>query len=559
MKKLLLVIVGVLFFVLQYLTPMLSDDLCTYVAIMEHSNPLSIVWKNYFSTVPCGAGNRFAMYATWYFIYYFPYIVFSFVNTIIFVYVLHEILFFAKVSCRVWILALTTSIFIMLRYETCLWNAGATSYLWSIAMSFVFLRFFLSHWGHERFRLQLLWFLPLGFVLAGWHELVSLSVSAVICIYWLERIWRKDFYIDGQFILSLGFGLGALAILLSPCVIARAGGGDYFIANHPFYYTIARKGMVIFRCTLANPLFLVSFIFLPIVFVKRNLRAKVSHGDVYLFLLFLMLVASTCLLADGLGRTNYFVTVISLVAGFRLLSLCFNFNSLAIKGLTIIIGSLTVTMVIVTYYATITINKQIEQHVSKWLDNPLHVAQLIETSKQSILTSIFHRAVTPASAYKWGYGESWTNGIFAKYHKKPYCIGIDNFLYENLYSKDLFCNEGHALNICGTTWFADDKQDILVFPITKVSQIPSHRTNIVVRYKVKPSALGVIDRLKKRIFREGWAEFSLQSPELEMRAEPALAWFYLPTFHNLGYIIVRHNHHIPRSNIRAIEIIESDK
>lgn len=576
LKVLLWGAVAAFFFLIQLLTPLLADDFCTYQlmqaqlgegtlgswesllnlkTLFSHTlNTIQETWNGWWSGP--GAVNRFTIYFFSYLLTILPDSLFALINTFCWLLLIAGSLHFSSVSKRWYWPSVFLCVFAIFRSETCVWRSGAESYLWAAVLTLLFVKIFVSALGQRRTTIQLLWkhtlLIPIAFILAGGHELLALSTSAVLCVYWVERLIRRRFYIDGQFMLTIGFGLGSLAVLLAPVVINRAGGVGFFTPDAQLLYSVARKAAAFLRCVYSNPLILGALMLSAVILHKPTFRRRLSHADVYTIVGFFFVLASTALLTDGSGRRNWFVAISGTIAFLRLMPICVAPSVLSKRMyLTVHCVSiiLTFTMLATTLAQTIVKNRSRDVSIRDWLMDENGVARLPDEPATPV--GVFDRSYDSEQSFSWG--EPWHNLGVAQYYGRPHLIALDKRLYVDLYEQDRLCIPSNRLNVQNRDWYADKSLDVLISPLPPNTAIPAD-SKIVVRYAVHPRQTDIGTRLKHRILRKGWAPFSLQNPEDEMRSEPPLPWFILPAKSGQKYLIVRHNHFIDRNNIKSIDI-----
>lgn len=279
----------VAFFALTALTPIFADDFGNLAGFYRHA-PLSPgqapTWRTFFG-VPDLLGNLLALtWAHWNgetgrFAAAFllrltagmPHWAFAMLNATAWVVLWGAVCRLCGVARRWEPLVLALGFVVALSMDACLWMAGACNYLWPMAWtSALACAFPARRLGESVFARRNLWMvalLPLGFVAAGGHELLAVPVCLGLTFYWVREMALGRFAVTGRLLLTVGFGLGALAVVFAPGSIERAGGGAFFMPDAQFLFSVARKGMAYLRCCVANPLLPVVTVLSAVAAIRR--------------------------------------------------------------------------------------------------------------------------------------------------------------------------------------------------------------------------------------------------------------------------------------------------
>lgn len=441
-----------------------------------------------------------------------------------------------------------------LTQDACLWLSGACNYLWPMALMAATADLFVRPRLVESvFSWRTAWMvvlLPLGFVTAGGHELLSVSACLCLTVYWLREIVGGRFAVNGRLLLTVGLGVGTLAVVFAPGTLGRAGGVSFFAPDAQLLYSFARKGMAYLRCGMANPLLFAVTVVSVAAIVWRG-RVHVSGRTWWMLLFGWIMVAVTCALSDGNVRTGWPAAVCALAMAVALA------RDLAPQAwgrwrvpVTTVASALALAVVGVTLANSVAFLRLAAGTLQAWRENPHHVALLPEAKKVCDVPW-FDRTWRFDVLVGWGLGEPWTNPHVARFYGKPFCLVAEPTVWEGLYLRDTFCVPGNRLP-CG--WYARTDADVLVLPLPEESPLkPGAGVEGKPIYKDVPPPFSAVERIRKRILREGWASFSLQSPDEEMQRGASLNGYVLPTPHG-RYLVLRHNRNIPRASIVSIAV-----
>lgn len=443
-----------------------------------------------------------------------------------------------------------------LTQDACLWLSGACNYLWPMAwMVAAALLFVRPRLGERVFAWRNAWMaalLPLGFVAAGGHELLSVSACLALTVYWLREIAKGRFAVNGRLLLTVGLGLGALAVVFAPGTLTRAGGAAFFAPDAQLLYSIARKGMAYLRCGMANPLLFAVTAGTVVVVVWRR-RFSLPERAWWVLLVGWSMVVVTCALSAGGDRTAWPASVCALAMAVVLARHLAPWAWMRWRvPVTLAVSLLAVAVVGVTAANNMAMSRAADAVIRAWRDNPQHVAVSPEVRKVCA-ASWLDRSWELRTLVGWGMGEPWTNPSVARFYGKPFFILAEPAVWEGLYLRDTLCVPQNRLP-CG--WYARADADVLALPLPEGSMLrPGTRVSGKPTYADVPPPLSVVARLRKRILREGWASFSLISPEQEMQQGSPLTGYVLPTPHG-RYLVLRHNRNIPRESIADIQVSE---
>lgn len=437
------------------------------------------------------------------------------------------------------------------------WLAGIVNYLFAAVFALLFVRLFLwSRMGETCLQARNWFFVlivPLAFVLAGGHEQLSITICLTLAVYWLgEWFVKRRFTLNGRLLLSIGFGLGALAVALAPSTLSRASSTGLMVPEISTLFSILRKAKCIYRFCLDNPALPIAlaasfgFAFSRVFRRRFDVRAR----WILLFGWLLMLV--TCLLTDGKGRTGWFMSVASVL---MTVVAAREIPFFVRKGVRVTIATLVVFVAIGV--GAVTVSRTQHKAACHALD--------VEALKRSPNLLIAYRAdcVRPIllSWFDRSYGYLFTRGRprrwfgveTAQFYGLPSCIALPKEEIAFFSRLDLpDCLKRFALPHCAE-WAEVPDADLLFSRCEEVAfQHPGQLIYARPTYaKGEPHARD-LRWFWRRFTRRDWAAFSYVSPEDEMASNRLLAGFVLQTPTGF-YRILEHNHFIPRSRLLALK------
>jgi len=286
-------LIGVVFFFMNYFTPLYNDD-WHYCFIYGTHTPIKSVcdimisqYSHYFNV-----NGRFVPH---FFVQLFDGIlnkeVFNVVNTLVFMTFLYLISYLLKKEYKSYYvstsLALFLIFFLMPGFGFCfLWMSGACNYMWSATFIFVFIIMM-----KKGFKNKYLFALLFVFgIVCGWtHEAISLGVGLGYFTYFIFR--RKELNRSNIALLS-GFYIGVLLLVFSPASIHRALGKepvtfDCLSAMRKMFFSLSNMDN-----TRLLPILLISMLVFSVfnkkkvrIFLKSNIMEMSSLFFNFLFVL----------------------------------------------------------------------------------------------------------------------------------------------------------------------------------------------------------------------------------------------------------------------------------
>ena len=573
-------VVWVAVFVLTAMTPLLADDFPnlrgfyrlsplapgqfptweTFVGVPDFwGNLFRLTWEHW-----SGAGaslvdntGRFAAAFLLRFLVGMPHWLFAALNATVWVWLTWCVWRLGGRSRR-WLGATAAAMLVFaLNWDACLWVSGACNYLWpmawTLALALLFLR---PRLGESVFVWRNVWMvslLPLGFLAAGGHELIDLPICLTLTVYWLREMARGRFTINGRLLLTVGFGLGALAVVFAPAALGRAGNLRNFFPEGEVLVPAARAMMATARCAVANPL-LVAMAGVTVVALVWRRRLALSERAWWTLLAGWLTVALTGLLSDGRARAAWPAAV----AGLLMVQTALPAVRRVPWGRWR--GRLTATLVALAGRAvaraggmTALRTAVLGRAVAAWRANPDCVMRE-PTVRVWRPLAWFDRTWLPSFFLEWGGGEESCNTpAVAWFYGKPFCLLLDADTWTLLYERDAFIAPENRL-ACPGAWYTRADADLVVAPLPKGTSLRPGTTLLVIpTYRDAPAPLSPLEVIRSRILRRGWAEFSEISPEQEMASGYRLWGFVLGTPHG-DYVVARHNRAISREKIAELRI-----
>lgn len=302
----LLVVIGFWFFVLNWNTPFMHDDLAYHFFYDSNSaierptsEPITSFWQifpsmwNHYNAV----NGRFTSH---FIIQLFCGLigkgVFNIFNTFIFILFCDlSVILSAGTRKLLPLTIVIASVMFLLPFpgQTMLWLTGSVNYLWSATFSLIIL-WLLQNAGNRSFIVTLLLFFFAIF--AGWmNESISFGIGGGLIIYFF--IHRERFVGRTRWMV-LGYLTGCLLILLSPGTMNRAASGEINTELTVLQMVSSRLIDSVFLLK-GLPIISIAFLILILACFKR-FRFLVNDGT--LFILSFLVTALFCFL---LGLTDH--------------------------------------------------------------------------------------------------------------------------------------------------------------------------------------------------------------------------------------------------------------
>lgn len=223
-----LLLIGIAFWVLNYLTPEYNDDY-SYKFVWGNEKPIESIgdifvsqYNHYFSM-----NGRSIVH---FFVQLFTGIlgkgVFNIINTIVFLsFVCIITRFYSKITPSN-LLFIFSIIFLLypIISETALWMTGSINYMWTSTFVCMFLYMIEKHKGEKLCTKYILWSIPC--FLIGWtHEGLTFPLAVSLFIYVI--INYRTIYKQAIFPLIIGFIIGSLICSFAPGMANRASKSNY--------------------------------------------------------------------------------------------------------------------------------------------------------------------------------------------------------------------------------------------------------------------------------------------------------------------------------------------
>lgn len=574
------VAMGAAFFAISAMTPLLADDYLnieifyreaplapgqfptwgTYLGVPDFwGHLLRTTWEHWAGLSTCVSDNtgRFLAAFLLRFVTPMPHWFFVLLNVtmwLLFTWLAWRV---TGLSRRWWPAVASALVVFSLSTEACFWVAGACNYLWPatllLALTVLFLR---PRLGESVFAWRNAWMavlLPLGFVAAGGHELFAIPICLGLTVYWLREIVRGRFAINGRLLLTIGFGLGALAVVFSPAIMDRAKEAWRFSTGFDGVWIFPlRWGIAFFRSCGENPLLIGGVVLAAMALLTRRVRLSARAWWLTIFCFFA--AVTTVVLTDGAGRNGWVLTVFgTLAAGAMAPSVRWG----RVRAwVTPVLAALAVMTFAVTTVMLVRKNREAEALTADWLASSDGVTRML-TTKAPMGLVWFDRSWPLWILLEWGSGGTYNNDSLARFLGGERWQTLDDQVWENLYLRDLVCRPENRLLNCAGEWYAHPTLDLLVSPIPQEGAVACWRVIAKPTYRdVPPFTLW--DRLyTKFIDRSEWGAFSGVAPGHEMVMNRELFGCVLETLHG-RYVVIWHNHHIPREKLVSIEVIADE-
>ena len=574
------VAMGAAFFAISAMTPLLADDYLnieifyreaplapgqfptwgTYLGVPDFwGHLLRTTWEHWAGLSTCVSDNtgRFLAAFLLRFVTPMPHWFFVLLNVtmwLLFTWLAWRV---TGLSRRWWPAVAAALVVFSLSTEACFWVAGVCNYVWPatllLALTVLFLR---PRLGESVFAWRNAWMavlLPLGFVAAGGHELFAIPICLGLTVYWLREIVRGRFAINGRLLLTIGFGLGALAVVFSPAIMDRAKEAWRFSTGFDGVWIFPlRWGIAFFRSCGENPLLIGGVVLAAMALLTRRVRLSARAWWLTIFCFFA--AVTTVVLTDGAGRNGWVLTVFgTLAAGAMAPSVRWG----RVRAwVTPVLAALAVMTFAVTTVMLVRKNREAEALTADWLASSDGVTRML-TTKAPMGLVWFDRSWPLWILLEWGSGGTYNNDSLARFLGGERWQTLDDQVWENLYLRDLVCRPENRLLNCAGEWYAPPTLDFLVSPIPQEGAVACWRVIAKPTYRdVPPFTLW--DRLyTKFIDRSEWGAFSGVAPGHEMVMNRELFGCVLEMSHG-RYVVIWHNHHIPREKLASIEVIADE-
>lgn len=442
-----------------------------------------------------------------------------------------------------------------------LWLSGTANYLVPAVVTMGGVALFrCAKLGESVRAVRNLWMpvlLPVGVFLGGGHELISLPVCLTLAVYWTGRLVRRDLRVDGRLLLSVGYGIGSALLVFAPSTLSRAGGVAYFAPDAPLLYSAARKAMALIRCCTTNPLLVFALVGTALAIVNPNVRRRLPPSRGLMLAFGCALLVATCGLCDGRNRQGWPMSVAAMLMASALYAFfragrgrlaAFD----ASRAGTVFRAALCLVGVVVctcTCASTVRRARAFDAGLAQWKSDPCGVF-LLDGLAAVPRFGWFDRSFEGGAVF--GIGEPWHNPALARFHGRTVMVGLWEADRRILLDDPA---RGEPLPRV-PSWRATAGRDLLYsFTVPEEAAALPAGTPLTVQpsYADVPPRLGVFARLRNRMLREHWAPFSCAAPADEMNGGTPLRGFVMDTPHGRCCVVL-HNHHIPRANIRALEI-----
>ncbi len=346
-----------------------------------------------------------------------------------------------------------------------IWFAGSINYLWPFTFTLAtFLYIFRAEVLLQRLSIRTVWqllLLPFGFILAGGHELISIVACLLLAVYWLIRIKEKNFRIDGQFLLTFGYGLGALALVFAPASLHRATASGFLVFDVQVLYSVVQKGYGVYRFLCINPFAIVSVVVISLGFLfRRSVREKLDTGSRWLLLASIIGIFVTLIFLDTSKRTGWCATAMAFIACARILPSFFPRKFL--RGFSWVCYALCAVTVLATSYVLFGQRESLRRAVAEWRTSSGNIIRMPDKCAIPHMGFFVRDSQIPSIIY--GLGLPWINPQMAKFYGKDACIAVEDFLYDNLYLVDKVCLPSNKVENC-PGWYFVSGQRGLIFPL----------------------------------------------------------------------------------------------
>lgn len=415
--KLILVIIFLMIFVLNLLTPIIADDYSYSLALDDTKIDSLMDIINYQVWHYFNWGGRTIAHTVAQIFLPFPKIIFSFINSL--VYVLLIFLMYLHIKGKnkdkpLYLLIIHLSLWFLLPVfgQTCLWLVGSCNYLWTTTLILLFLRIYKKN-DKSSSVLKLVAIFFLG-ILAGWtNENTSAGLIAILLgNLIIDRITKKRKKISKMQLSGLiGVLIGFLIMILAPGNFVRTAEfkDDTFIL-----LKIIKRAIDI--TITAGSYLLPIIIFLVIALSIKIYNKKKIEEEAYVFIAGSLVAIYSMVLSPTFPTRSWTgVIVYQLIA---CLILFYNMDKIhKIYKYIIVDCCIIFSTIYITQYMDL--GKDINNLRSTWKDRISEIEKLDNNDKITFDKYIPYNSKNPA----WELSDlsvddtQWPNTAIAKYYK----------------------------------------------------------------------------------------------------------------------------------------------
>lgn len=444
-------------------------------------------------------------------------------------------------------------------WSTCAWLSGGCNYLTAAVAGCAAVGLFLRPRLQESvFAWRNLWFLalvPLGMLLAGWHEQLSVSLCLLMAVYWADAFFlKRRFAVDGRFLLSLGFGIGALIVVFAPGTSGRVAMVSFFTPEVSAAFSLARRLRCLARLVIANPAVLLAAAVSAGFVCSRRFRAKLDARSRWVLLAGWMMFLVTCLLTDGTQRRGWFAAVFSMMMTAVAIPLAL--TGIRASWRRAAGASVYALFAAVLAVTAVRVHEKSVAHAQDIAALKASPFCLVEyrpglKTRVPVLDRSADYPITP------GMPECWLRILPANLYGKEAMFafsreGIELFLRPDLPEAMKLT----ALAQCPGWSEIPGSDFIFARHADPATALMGERLNGFPVYEKVPVRHD-LNWLWRRFWKSDWADFSMMPPEDEMACDKPLVGFVILTPTG-AYDVLLHSRFIPRSRILSIRVEKVD-
>lgn len=326
--------IGICIFFSAYLTPLVADDIMYQMQYCHGFDSVNIGSCCEFATISSWFGNIWDVFGWHYqhengrFLLSIPLRVFAGIShywyacfiTALFLLFLNYLWLFSGLDRNFKPIIFGIGIFVLLEKEAVFWLAGGINYLFPVTCTMFLASRFCCEKSQgyvlSRKMISFWLLLPLSILMAGGHEIISVPVCLLLCVYWLRKIWtERRLPVDGRLLLTIGWGIGTVIMFLSPVSpLYRASAGS----SATFTYRILCLLGVLAHSSVGNPLFVIVLCWLA--YWGWRCPNKISGRVFWLVILFGFLFIFTVFFGNTSSRTVWPLNVVVVMVFFALMN-----------------------------------------------------------------------------------------------------------------------------------------------------------------------------------------------------------------------------------------------
>lgn len=494
-----------------------------------------------------------------------PHWLFSVLNGIVWSLLLYGIGKLMKLSFRQFIVMAFASFALLLNYDATLWLVGSIAYLWPVTWTVWAVVAFTMPWMKKSalsLRGAWLWVgLPIAFVVAGGHELISAAIGLILVVHWTMRIsGERRLPVDGQFVASLGYALGSFALVFAPGSLQRAQSAG--MLDRALSAQLLGRGLAAIDVFVANPVVLVCLFAVVFMFAYRKFRSKLSRLDCFVFLVFLFsfLVTVGVFGAGGGDRAVWMLWFCTFLVVMAVGRICLVNVKAPVRNMVLVVVCFAgVAVYVSTLVNGVVKKRELMSAVEEWMAGKTKVF-VRDKSHQSVARCWLDRSISRDFYVAIGCNVKALNSSLALYYHRPNCFALGLEEYKSIFVDGSIFDAANELeNLPG--WYSRPDLDVIASFPSDAQCRAWHDMDILTmkpEYEKSAAAIGgFFNKVWRRVTHRGRPDFPGCAADVEIANDSATSGFYTE-LNGRKVMVFLHNRHIPRSLIRNIKVSRND-